>query len=58
MGEGGLDRYREEPFLDDGRLVWRPGPTETLDETILAPVAKPFSATAASSCSPAISAGR
>jgi phosphogluconate dehydratase len=44
MGEGGLARYREEPFLEDGRLVWRPGPTESLDEIVLAPAARAFSA--------------
>ncbi|PWB30812.1 phosphogluconate dehydratase [Pseudomonas sp. SDI] len=40
----GLRRYTQEPFLDDGRLVWREGPTASLDETILRPVANPFSA--------------
>jgi phosphogluconate dehydratase len=44
-GEGGLDRYREEPFLDGEQLVWRPGATASLDEHTLAPVAKPFSPT-------------
>jgi phosphogluconate dehydratase len=44
-GEGGLERYREEPFLEDGRLVWRPGAGATLDELVLAPVGKPFSPT-------------
>jgi phosphogluconate dehydratase len=43
-GEGGLERYREEPFLDDGTLAWKPGSAESLDDTVLAPVAKPFSA--------------
>ncbi|HEY0523071.1 MAG TPA: phosphogluconate dehydratase [Stellaceae bacterium] len=43
-GEGGLDRYREEPFLDDGKLAWKPGAAASLDEAVLAPVAKPFSA--------------
>jgi phosphogluconate dehydratase len=43
-GEGGLERYREEPFLDDGKLAWKPGATASLDELVLAPVAKPFSA--------------
>ncbi|GIZ11888.1 phosphogluconate dehydratase [Pseudomonas sp. NCCP-436] len=40
----GLSRYTREPFLEDGRLVWREGPRESLDETILRPVARPFSA--------------
>ena len=44
-GEGGLERYREEPFLDGERLVWRPGAAQTLDELVLAPVTKPFSPT-------------
>ena len=43
-GEGGLDRYREEPFLDDGKLAWKPGAAASLDEAVLAPVTKPFSA--------------
>ena len=41
----GLDRYRGEPFLaDDGSLVWRDGPTESLDSSVLRPVKEPFSA--------------
>ncbi|MDH0304627.1 MULTISPECIES: phosphogluconate dehydratase [unclassified Pseudomonas] len=40
----GLRRYTQEPFLEDGRLVWREGPTDSLDESILRPVARPFSA--------------
>ncbi|WP_313739168.1 phosphogluconate dehydratase [Pseudomonas sp.] len=39
----GLRRYTQEPFLEDGQLVWREGPTQSLDETILRPVARPFS---------------
>ncbi len=39
----GLSRYTREPFLDDGELVWRDGPRESLDEAILRPVARPFS---------------
>lgn len=39
----GLSRYTQEPFLNDGKLVWRDGPIESLDETILRPVANPFS---------------
>ncbi|MET0189785.1 MAG: phosphogluconate dehydratase [Pseudonocardia sediminis] len=39
----GLHRYTEEPFLDgDGGLVWRDGPTESLDKTVLRGVADPF----------------
>ena len=44
-GEGGLARYRDEPFLDGAQLVWRPGSGQTLDPLVLAPVAKPFSPT-------------
>lgn len=39
----GLSRYTQEPFLDDGKLVWREGPIESLDQDILRPVARPFS---------------
>lgn len=40
----GLRRYTQEPFLEDGKLVWREGPRQSLDESILRPVARPFSA--------------
>ncbi|WP_171428939.1 phosphogluconate dehydratase [Pseudomonas aeruginosa] len=40
----GLGRYTREPFLEDGRLVWREGPERSLDEAILRPLDKPFSA--------------
>lgn len=40
----GLRRYTQEPFLDNGKLVWREGPLQSLDESILRPVARPFSA--------------
>ncbi|GAA3434690.1 phosphogluconate dehydratase [Kutzneria kofuensis] len=40
----GLDRYRQEPFLSDGELVWRDGPTESLDAAVLRPASDPFSA--------------
>ncbi|POD79834.1 phosphogluconate dehydratase [Pseudomonas syringae group genomosp. 3] len=39
----GLSRYTKEPFLEDGKLVWREGPLDSLDENILRPVARPFS---------------
>lgn len=39
----GLRRYTQEPFLQDGKLVWRDGPQASLDEAILRPVARPFS---------------
>jgi phosphogluconate dehydratase len=38
----GLSRWREEPHLEDDRLVWRQGATESLDPTILRPVDDPF----------------
>ncbi|HCJ6293894.1 TPA: phosphogluconate dehydratase [Pseudomonas aeruginosa] len=40
----GLRRYTREPFLEDGRLVWSEGPERSLDEAILRPLDKPFSA--------------
>lgn len=40
----GLRRYTQEPFLDNGKLVWREGPQHSLDESILRPVSRPFSA--------------
>ncbi len=40
----GLQRYTREPFLDDGKLVWREGSENSLDESILRPVERPFSA--------------
>ena len=39
----GLSRYTQEPFLDNGKLVWREGPANSLDENILRPVARAFS---------------
>jgi len=44
-GKGGLERYRDEAVLDGDRLVWRDGPRESGDVSILAPVARPFSPT-------------
>ncbi|MBH3430845.1 phosphogluconate dehydratase [Pseudomonas alkylphenolica] len=39
----GLRRYTREPFLENGKLVWREGPQASLDEAILRPVARAFS---------------
>jgi phosphogluconate dehydratase len=40
----GLDAYRQEPFLtEDGALVWRDGPTASLDPAVLRGVSEPFS---------------
>jgi phosphogluconate dehydratase len=40
----GLRRYQTEPFLDDGRLVWREGPAASLNRDILRPADDPFEA--------------
>ncbi|WP_333587498.1 phosphogluconate dehydratase [Phenylobacterium sp.] len=40
----GLAHYRREPFLQDGRLVWRDGPDRSLNPDILRPVDDPFQA--------------
>ncbi|MBZ9540360.1 phosphogluconate dehydratase [Modicisalibacter tunisiensis] len=42
---GDLSDYTKEPFLEDGKLVWREGPTESHDLDVLRPVAEPFSPT-------------
>lgn len=44
MGEGGLAPYCKEPFLDNGQLVWRDAPAESLDDAVLRPASKPFTA--------------
>jgi phosphogluconate dehydratase len=42
-GEGGLDRYRSAPALEDGgRLVWRYEARPSGDPSVLTGVAKPF----------------
>ncbi len=38
----GLARYRQEPALVGGTLVWRDGPTESGDLEVLRPAADPF----------------
>ncbi len=38
----GLDLYRQEPKLLDGRLDWQPGTQTSLNEKILRPVSDPF----------------
>ena len=40
-GEG-LRRYQQEPFLQDGGLVWREGTAVSLDRDILRPASDPF----------------
>ena len=39
----GLAAYTQEPWLDEGVLRWRPAPDVSGDETIVRPVARPFS---------------
>lgn len=43
MGRDGLAPYTKEPFLEGDELVWRDAVTESLDDSVLRPVAKPFS---------------
>ncbi len=43
-GEG-LAHYTQEPFLQDGELIWREGTKESLNDKILKTVADPFQAT-------------
>ena len=38
----GLRRYAQEPFLDEGRLVWRDTVSQSLDPAVLRPVSDPF----------------
>jgi len=40
----GLRPYTEEPWLDEGRLAWRPAPDEPGDTGVLRPLAEPFQA--------------
>ena len=41
---GGLREQAREPVLQDGALHWREPPASSLDEDVLRPVARPFSA--------------
>jgi len=43
MGKG-LMHYAQEPFLQDGKLVWRAAPEKSGDENVLRPISNPFSA--------------
>jgi phosphogluconate dehydratase len=38
----GLRRYQDEPFLEDGALVWKAGVAESLDPDMARPVSDPF----------------
>jgi len=40
----GLRQYTREPVLEQGRLIWREGPTASLDENILRGWERPFRA--------------
>jgi len=40
----GLRRYQQEPFLQDGELVWREGPAASLNRDLLRPADDPFEA--------------
>ncbi|MDY7115050.1 phosphogluconate dehydratase [Halomonas sp. SSL-5] len=40
-----LTAYTREPFLEEGKLTWREGPEQSLDEEVLRGVAAPFAAT-------------
>ena len=40
----GLQRFAVEPWLDQGQLAWRAAPAASADESVLRPVARPFSA--------------
>jgi phosphogluconate dehydratase len=42
MGHG-LSLYAQEPWLQDGQLAWRPAASESADENVLRPAARPFS---------------
>jgi phosphogluconate dehydratase len=38
----GLSHYAKEPVLENGALIWRDLPANSLDEAVLRPVANPF----------------
>lgn len=40
-----MSAYTQEPFLEDGKLVWREGPEESHDLDVLRPVDQPFAPT-------------
>jgi len=41
-GQGGLSAYTQQPFLENGRAVWREGPEQSADPAVVAPVSAPF----------------
>lgn len=42
-GDGGLEQYTQEPWLNEQTLAFRPGPDKSLDTDIIAAVDQPFS---------------
>lgn len=40
----GIEHYAQEPWLDDGRLAWRPSPAHSADQSVLRGPENPFSA--------------
>ena len=40
----GLHHYTQEPWLDQGALAWRTAPSTSVDESVLRPIERPFSA--------------
>jgi len=40
----GLSHYTQEPWLQEGQLVWRDAPAQSGDLTVLRPASEPFSA--------------
>ncbi|VTR19787.1 phosphogluconate dehydratase [Serratia fonticola] len=42
VADFGLERYTQEPWLDNGQLAWRDGAASSLDANVIASIAKPF----------------
>ena len=40
----GLEAYTKEPVLENGELIWRDGPTASLDKEVIATAQQPFKA--------------
>ncbi|BBI62627.1 hypothetical protein HSBAA_39330 [Vreelandella sulfidaeris] len=38
-----MTAYTQEPFLEEGKLIWKEGPTTSHDSDVLRPVSNPFS---------------
>ena len=41
----GLDKYKQEPFLDGDLVIWQDGPNVSGDENVLRPVSNAFAPT-------------